>query len=357
MATVTALQPPVQTATNVYALRPKLLKAHADSETRLLQTSVAVRLGLNEAIFLQQLNFRLRKPSHVVNGVAWYEASYATLRQVDFPFWSDKTIARTARRLERGEFIVARPMSRNKYDRTRWYTLNDAKLAEALGCTWGQSVPIDAPPCPPQDPDTLSPSLEEEKREKEDADFSAVLGREEETSQPPDPLPAAAAHTQDGSPEPAEPAEQTSSHSPATVTDHTPVADTQEQAGETAAKEETPTTAITETKTEGTATTQSPPVLPHRQHTCSHPLLEIVHLSEGIIVCNHCYALLDGAGEGYRHTPGWGDGAHGAVRCLFRGFTEPPCPRERADVRTFEQTFERPFGHATVLSEGPLHAR
>jgi Helix-turn-helix domain len=30
-----------------------------------------------------------------------------------------------------------------------------------------------------------------------------------------------------------------------------------------------------------------------KQKTCSHPQEEIVHLSENIIICNHCFALLD----------------------------------------------------------------
>jgi hypothetical protein len=33
-----------------------------------------------------------------------------------------------------------------------------------------------------------------------------------------------------------------------------------------------------------------------RQHTCAHPVEEIVHLSDGLIICNHCYSLLDEQG-------------------------------------------------------------
>ena len=28
-----------------------------------------------------------------------------------------------------------------------------------------------------------------------------------------------------------------------------------------------------------------------RQHTCAHPAEEIVHLSDGLVICNHCYSL------------------------------------------------------------------
>ena len=178
---------PAKTTATIHSLRPKLLKPQDGSETRLVQTSVAMVLGLNAALFLQQLNFRLRTPSHVVEGVAWYEASYASLQAVDFPFWSEKTIARITRRLEKRGIITARPMSRNTYDRTKWYTINDEKLAEALGSTTGQSVPLEGTACPHHDQDTVSPSLEEEKREKKEPEGEVAIGVEEEDSLPPQP--------------------------------------------------------------------------------------------------------------------------------------------------------------------------
>src|SRR5688500_7393701 len=159
---------PANATATIHSLRPKLLKPEAGSETRLVQTSVARVLGLNAALFLQQLNFRLRTPSHVVDGVAWYEASYASLQAVDFPFWSQKTIARTCRRLERQGIITARPLSRNTYDRTKWYTINDEKLQEALGCKTGQCVPLEGTASPHDDADNVSPSLKEEIREKKE---------------------------------------------------------------------------------------------------------------------------------------------------------------------------------------------
>jgi hypothetical protein len=93
---------------------------------------------------------------------------------------------------------------------------------------------------------------------------------------------------------PSEPVEQTSLQSPAIITDHTPVADTQEQADESAAKEETLTATTTETKTEGTAPTQAQPlpVRTPRQQACPHPATEIHTLSDGIIICHHCFALV-----------------------------------------------------------------
>jgi len=150
----------------VNALGPALLLPEED--TRCVQPAVAARFGLNAALLLQQLHWRLRKPSHIVAGVPWYEASYADWHRRDLPFLCAKTIERTARRLERLGVITAKCLNRNKYDRTRWYTINADMLAAQLGCTSEQNVPMDAPSSPLLDRDNVSPSLEEEEREKEE---------------------------------------------------------------------------------------------------------------------------------------------------------------------------------------------
>jgi len=251
---------PAKTAATIYSLRPKLIKPEAGSETRLVQTSVAMVLGLNAALFLQQLNFRLRTPSHGVEGEAWYEASYASLQAVDFPFWSEKTIARTARRLEKRGIITARPLSRNTYDRTKWYTLNDEKLAEALGSTTGPGVPLEGTPSPHHHEDTVSPSLEEEKREKKEPEGAHVCrGQEDEDQLPAEPQ-APTAETAPGNTAP-----QAENHTTElSVPSHAP-----EQPG--AAKQPAPTA---------------------KQQACPHPFAEVITLTGGITICNHCFGLV-----------------------------------------------------------------
>lgn len=51
--------------------------------------SLAVRIGLNQAIVLQQLHFRLR-----LSDDGWVERAYAQWAEHDFPFWSNATIRR-----------------------------------------------------------------------------------------------------------------------------------------------------------------------------------------------------------------------------------------------------------------------
>ena len=242
---------PANATATIHSLRPKLLKPEAGSETRLVQTSVAMVLGLNAALFLQQLNFRLRTPSHVVEGVAWYEASYASLQAVDFPFWCEKTIARIARRLEKRGIITARPMSRNTYDRTKWYTINDERLQEALGCTSGQTVPLEGTPGPHHEEDTLSPSLEEEKREKKEPEGEIAVGVEDEDQLAPEPR----AETVD-----------------------TPPA------------EAAPPCPVVEPETTDTSAVQLEPT--EKQQACPHPFAEVVTLTGGVTICNHCFGLV-----------------------------------------------------------------
>jgi hypothetical protein len=162
-------------------------------------------------------------------------------------------------------------MNRNKYDRTKWYTINEATLAAALGCTSEQSVPIDATPSPDGDQDTLSQSLEEEKREKKEPEVSSSGHREEEHSLPEDTPPVAAESNQGDGPE---------------LSDHRSEHKQHHIIQQNQAKEETPT--MTQTIATSALTT--------RQQTCPHPSYEIAVLSGGIVLCNRCYALLNDGG-------------------------------------------------------------
>ncbi|KHF28398.1 hypothetical protein LR68_02793 [Anoxybacillus sp. BCO1] len=62
--------------------------------------TVAVRLGLNESIFLQQLHYWLGKSTHTYDGHVWVYNTYEGW-QKQFPFWSESTIRRTIVRLEK----------------------------------------------------------------------------------------------------------------------------------------------------------------------------------------------------------------------------------------------------------------
>lgn len=84
--------------------------------------SLAKKIGLNEAIMLQQMHYWLIKSSHEFEGVKWF---YKTLEdwQTEFPFWSAMTIRRTLTNLEKQKVIRIGNFNKKKFDKTKWYTI------------------------------------------------------------------------------------------------------------------------------------------------------------------------------------------------------------------------------------------
>lgn len=89
--------------------------------------SLAAAIGLNEAIFLQQLHYHLRLRQHVIDGVPWF---YNTLEQwhTKFPFWSVMTIRRVLSALEHRDLVRSANHNKNRQDQTKWYTINYERL-------------------------------------------------------------------------------------------------------------------------------------------------------------------------------------------------------------------------------------
>lgn len=87
--------------------------------------SLAVEVGLNEAIILQQLHFRLLISENERDGHKWVYKTYDEWRVGEFPFWSVDTIKRAMRRLEEKGYIIATSSyNRMKMDKTKWYRIN-----------------------------------------------------------------------------------------------------------------------------------------------------------------------------------------------------------------------------------------
>ena len=98
--------------------------------------SLAVAIGLNEAIFLQQLHYWVRMSSHVHEGRRWVYNSLAEW-QLQFPFWSDRTLRRVIKSLEsplpgygRALMISTPHLNTHPMDKTKWYTLDYALVNE-----------------------------------------------------------------------------------------------------------------------------------------------------------------------------------------------------------------------------------
>jgi uncharacterized phage protein (TIGR02220 family) len=90
--------------------------------------SLAMKIGLREAIILQQIYYWLtKKDAHVIEGRRWTYNTYKEW-QKQFPFWSETTIKRSFLNLEKQGLLISGNWNILKMDKTKWYTINDEKL-------------------------------------------------------------------------------------------------------------------------------------------------------------------------------------------------------------------------------------
>lgn len=88
---------------------------------------LAQNIGLNEAIMLQQIHFWLNKNKNVKEGISWVYNTYAGWAE-QFPFWSESTIKRTIRSLEKQNLLIVDNFNKLKIDNTKWYSINYDEL-------------------------------------------------------------------------------------------------------------------------------------------------------------------------------------------------------------------------------------
>ena len=119
-----------------------------------IQPTLAVAIGLNEAIFLQQCHYWLNPKfnKNCIEGKYWV---HKTLQQWadEFPFWGDKTIRRIISNLENLKIIISNVTS-NGFTKTKFFTIDydvlnehtSPKPSEILGADpCGQNDRIDLP--------------------------------------------------------------------------------------------------------------------------------------------------------------------------------------------------------------------
>jgi hypothetical protein len=95
------------------------------------QPSLAIAIGLNEAIVLQQVHYWLnnaKNKGYEYGGYKWVYNTYSEWRENNFPFWSENTIQRTFSNLEDAGLIVSIQPMKGKYDRTKYYRIDYTKL-------------------------------------------------------------------------------------------------------------------------------------------------------------------------------------------------------------------------------------
>lgn len=88
----------------------------------LILPELAAKIGLNEAIILQQIHYWIDKKKHVIEGKSWVYNTYEDW-QKQFPFWSVTTISRTLKSLEKQGLILTGNFNIMAFDKTKWYTI------------------------------------------------------------------------------------------------------------------------------------------------------------------------------------------------------------------------------------------
>lgn len=98
-----------------------------DEQPLVILPKLAVAIGLNEAIVLQQLHYWLEKSNHVHDGHRWIYNTYDDWME-QFPFWSKNTIIRAINSLVNQELVVKGNYNKLKIDNTNWYRINHNTL-------------------------------------------------------------------------------------------------------------------------------------------------------------------------------------------------------------------------------------
>ncbi|WP_066303965.1 conserved phage C-terminal domain-containing protein [Bacillus sp. FJAT-29814] len=91
--------------------------------------SLAVKIGLNEAVILQQIHYWVHGSRHVIGGRKWIFNTYKEWQE-QLPFWSESTIKRTIHSLEKQGLLLSGNWNRSKMDKTKWYTIDYQQLEE-----------------------------------------------------------------------------------------------------------------------------------------------------------------------------------------------------------------------------------
>lgn len=104
-----------------------------DKHPIVIDSTLATVIGINESIVLQQLNYWLHSRSaKIIDDKRWVYNSFDNWQKDNFPFWSVPTIKRLFSKLEKMQLIESGNFNKVKFDRTKWYSINDDKLIQIM---------------------------------------------------------------------------------------------------------------------------------------------------------------------------------------------------------------------------------
>ena len=99
-----------------------------------LLPGLAVAIGLNEAIVIQQVHYWLK--NNQKNGINYHDGRYWTYNSIEkwqsdnFPFWSVMTVRRIFNALEAKRLLISNNFNKAVFDRTKWYTIDYSALVQ-----------------------------------------------------------------------------------------------------------------------------------------------------------------------------------------------------------------------------------
>ena len=94
-----------------------------DEYPLLVLPSLAVKIGLNEAIVLQQVHYWIKQSGKPRDGKMWIYNTFDDWQR-QFPFFSMSTLKRTIKSLEESNLLITGNYNKQKTDRTKWYTID-----------------------------------------------------------------------------------------------------------------------------------------------------------------------------------------------------------------------------------------
>lgn len=106
--------------------------------------TLAEKVGVHEAIFLQQLHYWLKDSDNVYDGHKWVYNSYQGWHE-QMPFFTVNQIRRVVRELEKRNLIITGNYNRLKLDKTKWYRINYEAVEQLSKESNNQNLLVD--PC------------------------------------------------------------------------------------------------------------------------------------------------------------------------------------------------------------------
>lgn len=106
-----------------------------DEHPLVILPSVAEKIGLNEAIVLQQINYWIQANKQANRN--YRDGKHWTYNSVDewqrqFRWWSRSTIKRTLKNLEDKGILVVGNYNKRGFDKTKWYSINKEKFSQLM---------------------------------------------------------------------------------------------------------------------------------------------------------------------------------------------------------------------------------